>query len=116
MGELDRVVIRPEVQEVKPRLFSQHVAMDGRYFDAIRAQCLDDRIHFVARQDEIPGDRRLAITGWLEVDPGGHAHRTCRGDRHSVHGDGVAAGNADLIDASVGVPLCANDLVDFDRI
>ena len=116
MRELDRVIVRPEVKEEKPRLFSQHMAVDGRHLDAVRTQRLDDGIYFVAGQDEVTGDRCLVATGWLEVDARGHPHRTRRGDRHSVHRDVVAAGDADLIDASVGMTLRADNLVDLGRV
>ena len=92
------------------------MAVDGRHLDAVRTQRLDDRIYFVAGQDEVTGDRCLVATGWLEVDPGGHPHRTRRGDRHSVHRDVVAAGDADLIDASVGMTLRADNLVDLGHV
>src|SRR5882757_6595027 len=53
LGELDRVVIRPEMHEEEPRLFVQHVTVERRDVDAMRPQCGDHRVHLVAGQHEI---------------------------------------------------------------
>src|SRR5258708_5019364 len=44
LGELDGVVIGPEVHEDQARLLGQHVAVDRGDLDAIRAQGLDHGI------------------------------------------------------------------------
>src|SRR6266545_4813283 len=67
-GELQGVVVRPEVQEEEPRLLGQHVAMDRRYLDAVRPQSLDHRVHLLADEDEVAGDGGLTAAGRLEVD------------------------------------------------
>src|SRR5215216_3545852 len=72
--QLQRVVMRPEMHENQPRLFGQHVTVDRRDLDAMLTQCLDDRVHFLAGKDEITGNRRLAVAGWLEVDRRRHPH------------------------------------------
>ena len=40
LGELQCIVIGPEMQEEQPRLLIQHVAVDRRDIDAIRPQRL----------------------------------------------------------------------------
>src|SRR3954452_3714929 len=69
-GELDRVVVRPEMHEDEPRLLVEHVAVDRRHLDAIGAQLLDHRIDLLASEHEVAGDRRLAAAGRLEIDRG----------------------------------------------
>src|SRR4051794_3766974 len=41
LGELDSVVVCPEVHEDQPRLFAQHVTVDRRHLDAALPQLLD---------------------------------------------------------------------------
>src|SRR5262249_27662180 len=48
LGELQGVVVSPEVHEDQPRLLGQHVAMDRGDLDATGAQRLDDRIDLLA--------------------------------------------------------------------
>src|SRR5437660_1043704 len=76
LRKLHRVVVRPEVQEEQPRLLVQHVAVDRRHLDAVRAQRLDHGIDLISRQHEVAGDGGLAAAGGLEVDGGGHAQWT----------------------------------------
>src|SRR5882757_1003485 len=47
-GKLQCVVIGPEMKEEQPRLLVQHVAVDCGHVDAVRPQCLDDGIYFIA--------------------------------------------------------------------
>ena len=38
LGELHGIIVRPEMHEEHARLFVQHVAVDRRHLDAVRAQ------------------------------------------------------------------------------
>src|SRR5215207_492222 len=42
LRQFDRIVVGPEMHEDQSRLFAQHVAVNGRYLDAIAAQCAHD--------------------------------------------------------------------------
>src|SRR5215468_1672476 len=81
-GELDRVVIGPEMHEAQPRLLIQHVAVQCRHLDAVRVQRMDHRIDLLARHDEVAGDGGLAAAGRLEVDAGRNAQRPDRREHH----------------------------------
>ena len=61
------------MEEEQPRLFVQHVAVDGGYVDIVRSQCSDHRVHLIAGEYEIPGDSCLAATGGLKTDGYRHA-------------------------------------------
>src|SRR5947209_6324217 len=100
-GELDGIVVRPEVHEEKPGLLVQHVAVNRRDLDAVRTQGLDDRVDLVGGEHEIAGDRSLAAAGWLEADPGRQAQRGGWCERHALFGDLIAPGYAKLVDAAV---------------
>ena len=80
------------------------------------AQRLDHRIDLVAGQHEVAGDGGLAAAGRLEVDRGRDAHRAGRRDLHPVLGDRVAARHAELIDAAIGLPFDADDLVELGGV
>src|SRR3977135_3097242 len=43
-GELNRIVIGPEMKEDQPRLLVQHVAVDRGDLDAVRSQGANDRV------------------------------------------------------------------------
>src|SRR5437660_7771026 len=72
--QLARVVVRPEMHEEEVRAIGQHVAVKGRDGDAVVAQGPDYGVHLIPDHDEVPGDRRLAPTGRLEVDRRRQAH------------------------------------------
>src|SRR4051812_2786295 len=110
--QLQRVVMRPKMHEDQPRLLGQHVAMDRSDLDAVVAQRLDDRVHFVAGKDEITGDGGLPAASRLEVDGGGYAHGPRGTDLHPSLLNGVAPRNPELIRAAIGLPLAADDLVE----
>src|ERR1700736_877386 len=99
------------MKEKQPRLFVQHMAVDGGYVDAVRSQGPDDGIHLVAGQNEIPGDRRFAGTGGLKTDRYRHAHRPDRTDLHAILRDRITARHGKLIDAAVRLPFDADDLI-----
>ena len=58
-GELDRVVIGPEMDEEHPGLLVQHVTMDRRDLDAVRPQRPDQRI------DLVDPERRARVRGMV---------------------------------------------------
>jgi hypothetical protein len=67
-GELQGVVIGPEVKKDQARLLGQHMAMNRSHLDPVLAQRLDDRVDLFANQDEVTGNGRFATTGRLEAD------------------------------------------------
>ena len=85
LGQLQGVVVGPEMQEEQPRLLVQHVTVDRRDVDAVRSQRLDHRIYFVVGEDEIAGDGGLAAAGRLKVDADGSTQRRRRSHGHAVH-------------------------------
>src|SRR5262249_27017488 len=109
LGELHRVVVRPEVHEEHPRLLVEHVAMDRRDPNAVGEQGTDRRIALLAGGDETAGDRRLAAAGGLEVDGVRRSHGA--GHRHSAIGDRVLARYTELIDPAVDLALRSHDLI-----
>ena len=58
--ELLPIIIGPEVHEEKPRLFVEHVRVQGRDLNPIRLQLAQHRIDLFGRQDKIAGNGRLA--------------------------------------------------------
>ena len=46
LGKLESIIVRPKVHEEQARLFGEHVAVQSRDFDPVRAQRLDDWIDF----------------------------------------------------------------------
>ena len=99
------------MKEEQPRLFVQHVAVDGGYVDAVRSQRSDHRIHLVAGENEISGDGCLAATGGLKTDGYRHAHRPHRADLHAIFHDWITAWHGELIDAAVCLSFDADDLI-----
>src|SRR3954469_19775450 len=75
LGELDCIVVGPEVHEDETRLLGQHVAVHRRHLNAVFAERLDHRVDLVARQHEVAGDGGLAAAGRLEADGRGHTRR-----------------------------------------
>lgn len=80
--QLQRIINGPEMQEEQPRLFVEHVAVNRCDVDIVGAQRPDHRIDFITRQYKIPGNRRLAVAGRLEIDGLRYAHRSDRSDFH----------------------------------
>src|SRR5215471_15907806 len=113
LGELYGVVIGPEVHEEQPRLLVEHVAVDRRHLDAIRAQRVDHWIDLVCGQHEVAGDGGLAAAGGLEADPSGHARGPGGGKLRSALAHRIAPRHAELIDAAGGLTLNADDLIEL---
>src|ERR1700736_1761142 len=90
-GKLQRVVIGPEMHEEQPRLLVEHVAVERRHLDAVRAQGLNNGIHFLPGQHEIAGDRGLAGTGRLKAYGGRDAKWAYRSELRTVFSHGVPA-------------------------
>src|SRR5260370_34771581 len=111
LGELHRIVVRPEMHEEHSRLLVEHVTMDRGDLDVTRPQGADQRVDLVGRHHELAGDRRLALAGRLEIDGIRRSHR-CR-NIHSALGDRVAARHAELIDPAGGFALDPQDLVEL---
>jgi hypothetical protein len=103
----------PEVHEEKSRLLIQHVAMQRGHLDAVRAQRQNDRVDLVARQHEVARDGRLPAPGRLEVDTDRNAHWSDGGQWHAVLRDRITSLHVELVDASVGLSLAADNLVEL---
>src|SRR5207245_116098 len=110
------VVVGPEVHEEQPRLLIQHVAMKSSYLDAVGTERLDDRVDLARHHHEIARYSGFAAARRLKTDSGCQTHRTSRRDRHSVHRDRIAARHAELIDATVGLTLGTDYLVELRGI
>src|SRR5215208_2823281 len=113
LSELERIVVRPEMHENQPGLLSQHVTVDCRHLDAVLSESLDNRIHFVSYQYEVTGNGGLAAAGRLEVNRRRYSHRAGRSNLHSVLGYRIAPRHPKLINASVSLPLGADDLIEL---
>src|ERR671933_905694 len=110
LGELLRIVVRPEMHEEEARLLAEHVVVQGRDLDAVLAKRAEHRVHLVGREHEIARDGRLAAPGRLEIDGDRGAHRL----RHlyAVIPDRLGAHHAHLIDAAIDLALAAEGLVE----
>ena len=104
------------MHEEQPRLLVEHVAVERRHLDPVRALRLDHGIDLFFGEHEVAGDGGLAAAGGLEADCGGHAQRAGRHQLHSALGDRIAARHAELIDAAVGLPLHADDLIELGGV
>src|SRR5438105_2307680 len=60
LGELLRVIVRPEVHKEEPRLLLQHVTVQRGDLDAVVAQCFQHWIDLFRGEHEVAGDGRLA--------------------------------------------------------
>src|SRR6516162_8982495 len=116
LGELERIVIGPEMQEEESRLLVQHVAVDRSDLDAIGPQRHDYRIHLLSQEHEIAGNGRLTTTRRLEVDSSRDAKRTARAQLHAALDDSVAPRHPELIDTSASVAFQADDLVELRSV
>src|SRR5260221_12822096 len=108
------IVVRPEVHEVQPRRLVKHVTVQCRHLDTVIVQGADHRVHFVAAQHEVAGDRRLAASGWLEVDRGGDTHRGRNLMPHRF--DLLTTRNTHLVDDTVQLAGDAKCLRDAHRV
>src|SRR5258708_36734307 len=81
------------MHEEQPRLLRQHVAVKRCYPNPVVAQCLHDRIRFLAQEHEISGDCSFAAPSRLEINggpcpPGLRAEKTifyvCSSPRHAT--------------------------------
>src|SRR4029078_1902923 len=52
-SQLQGVIGRPEMHENETRLLGQHVAVNGRHFDAVGAQRSDNGVNYLSREDEV---------------------------------------------------------------
>src|SRR5437879_8375971 len=68
LGELDRIVVGPEVHVEEARSVLQPMVVERRDVDAMLPQGQGDGIHFLVDEDEVPGDRGLPIRRRLEVN------------------------------------------------
>ncbi len=114
LRQFGRVIIRPEMHEERPRLVVEHVIVDSRYLDAVFPQRLQHRVHFRAQQNEIAGDGRLAAARRLKVDGNAGAHG--RRNSHAGVADDIRPRDGELIDATGGRALLAQDLFQLRRI
>src|SRR5215510_8015789 len=92
--ELDRIVVRPEVHVEQPRGVAQAVIVQRRRLDTVLPKRLGDAIHLTGDEDEIAGDRRLAVAGGLEVER--RIDALAGQQLHAVLGDLLRARRAEL--------------------
>jgi hypothetical protein len=60
LGQLYGIVVGPEVEKEYPRLFGQHVAVNGRYLDAVGAEHPHHVVNLPADWNKVSRDRRFA--------------------------------------------------------
>jgi hypothetical protein len=70
------------MHEEESRRFSQHMAVEGGYFNAATSQCPNDSIHFACEKYEVAGRHRSSAARWLNVDGGRNSHR--RGNDNAI--------------------------------
>src|SRR5262249_27115116 len=116
LGELDGVVIGPEMHEEQPRLLIQHVAVQRRHLDAVRPQRLDYGIDLIAGENEVASDGGFAAAGRLEVDRDRNPHGTDRRELHAAFADGIASRYVEGVNAAIVLTLDADDLVELSRV
>lgn len=104
------------MHEEEPGLLVEHVAVKCSHLDVAGVKSLNNRIDLVSCQNEVAGNRRLAVAARLKADPSCETHWTRRIYRHALHCDGITARNAELIDPAIGVALDAHDLVKLRSI
>src|SRR4029453_10098867 len=97
-GELEGIVIGPEMHEEEARLLGGHGTGQGGDLDAGGVQGLDHGIDLAGEQDEVAGDGRRVEARGLEVDGNRRTHGARQG--HSLIGHRLGARNAELVDAA----------------
>src|SRR4029077_17776280 len=112
-GEFYGVVICPKMHEVKAWLFVEHVAVQGRYLNAVGAQRPNHRIDLVRGHHKVAGDCGLAVTGRLKSNSGRHAQWARWRQRHAVLGNGIASRHGKLIYATIDLALSADDFIEL---
>src|SRR6266568_5659926 len=111
---LERVAFAPEMHEQESWRLIQHVTVQRRDGDAVGAERAQDGIYFAGDQHEVTRGNCGGGTDRLEVYRGRHAHR--RRDLYTVQHHRPGSGDADLIDAAVGLAAHAEDLCNLHRI
>src|SRR5947209_15832691 len=96
------------------RRLYQHVAVQGRHFDAVISQRLDHWVDLTGEQHEVAGNRCFASACRLKVNGLRNSHR--RWNLHFIVHDLVGAWNGELIDPAVYFSTLAHDLIDLLRI
>ena len=114
--ELERVVVRPEMHEKQPRLFRQHVAMEGGHLDPVFPQRLYHGVDFVPEQNEIARNGGLPASRRLKVNCGGNAERASRIKTRAVFADRIRARHTNLINPAIRLTLASDDLIDLSGI
>src|SRR5216684_8467170 len=94
----------------KTRLFLQHMTMDGSHLNAVLPQRVDHRIHFASDENEISSDCCFAYACRLEIQRRCQSHGTGYG--HASFRHLLGPGHANLVDASIRLPLVSENLVD----
>src|SRR3954464_2631566 len=111
MRQLHRIVVRPEMHEIKPRFLIEHVAVQRRNLNSVLTQGFDYGIDFAAKQHEIASDRGLSSSCRLEVERRSHPHRS--GYFHSVFVNAFSSRNTELVNAAVIFALPPQSSVDL---
>src|SRR5438477_12302458 len=101
------------MHEEEAWLLVEHVAVQRGDLDAAAAERADHFVHFAGYHHEVAADRRLAVSGRLEVDCGGGAHRRRDGD--PVLDYVRRARDAELIDAAVDLAGRFHDRVEIGQ-
>src|SRR5580704_11307613 len=104
------------MHEKQARLFIEHVAVQRRDLDPAGAKCLDDWIDLARHHHKVAGDRSVAVPRRLKAYSGRNAERAGRRNSHAVHRHRIAAGDAELIDATVGLAFDADNLIELRSI
>src|SRR3984957_13534133 len=104
------------MHEKQARLFLEHVAVQRRDLDPTGAKCLDDRIDLARHHHKVAGDRSVAVPRRLKAYAGRNAEGARGRNRHAVHRHWIAARDAELIDAAIGLAFDADNLVELRGI
>src|SRR5215207_5446957 len=104
-GELERVIMRPEMHKNQAWLLAQHMTVNRGHLDTVGAQHPEYLLHFLCRQHEVAGDGGVTTASRLEVDSGRDSHRTCWGDLHPTLTDWIAPRHIELVDTTIRLSL-----------
>src|SRR5438552_10793545 len=102
------------MHEEEPRLLGKHVTVERRHLDPAFTQRLEHGVDLLCDEHEVPGDRRLATPGRLEVDDDARTHAD--GNRHSIFHYGFGPGDVERINTAVDVALRAQRLIDYGGV
>src|SRR5262249_20636870 len=73
--QLHGVVVGPEMHVEQARIVSEGVVVNRRDLNVMLSEGLRDLIDLASDEDEVAGDRRLALAGRLKIERRVYAHR-----------------------------------------